>query len=379
MKISAVSFFLAFLILATSCAGLRIAPPGPDKQTLLVLPAKFSNPTHNKSYGFKYVYEIVSDPDEKVTIDTRVIPYEAVFKLPVKGGMLIVDVLPPGKYIINKLVIQHYGTGTSSTYRKTRSANVKFKLEYGKISILPKTLNITLSYEDPGRIETIIYRHRMVSVSSTQRGEILTTLKNLENFDKWELWDNASLNPTNSSSPDDEASFFKGVTAYESDDYVAALKELKPLATKGHAQAQNYLGVMYFKGYGVTKDVQVAFKWFNRAAEQGHANDQFLLGFMYNHGQGVTQDYEAAFNWYKLAAEQGHAKAQYKLGGMYSLGQGIAQDYIRAHMWLNIAASNGDEDAKTRLNIIETTIGPEKAEEARELARECVRKKYKDC
>ena len=139
MKTPTVLFFIASLILATSCAGLRIAPPGYDKQTLLVLPAKFSNPTHNKSYGFKYIYEIVSDPDEKVTIDTRVIPYEAVFKLPIKGGMLIVDSLPPGNYIVKNLVIQHYGTGTSPIHREARSTNVKFKLEYGKISILPKS------------------------------------------------------------------------------------------------------------------------------------------------------------------------------------------------------------------------------------------------
>ena len=182
-------FFLfpVLLFLVTSCAGLNITPPGPDKQTLLVLPAKFSNSTHNNRYGFYYFYEIVSGPDEIVTINTSITPYEAKFKLPIKGNMLIVDSLPPGNYIVINLVIQHFGSGTSTTYRRAQSRNDKFKLEYGKISIFSKSLNISLSYVDPGRIENITYRNEMTSVSQAQRGEILADLKKLPNFDKWEV------------------------------------------------------------------------------------------------------------------------------------------------------------------------------------------------
>ena len=187
MKISTLSGVVVCLLLITSCASLKITAPGSDKQTLLVLPAKFSNPTHNKSYGFYYTYEIVSDPDEEVTIDTLITPYRAIIKLPVKNGMLIVDSLPPGKYLVDKLVIQHVGTGTSKTHRKVVERNVKFRLEYGKVTILPRSLNISLSYKDPGRLETIIYRHRMEAVSAGQISEILATLKKLENFDQWRL------------------------------------------------------------------------------------------------------------------------------------------------------------------------------------------------
>ena len=54
-------------------------------------------------------------------------------------------------------------------------------------------------------------------------------------------------------------------------DYAAALKELRPAAEQGHADAQYSLGLMYAEGQGVpTDDTEVA-KWFRKAAEQGMA------------------------------------------------------------------------------------------------------------
>ena len=95
-----------------------------------------------------------------------------------------------GRTIIDagkSLVIQHIGTGTGTVNRKVIEINLKFGLEYGKVTILPKSLNITLSYKDPGRIDYINYRHRMEAVSAAQIDEILASLKKLENFDQWRL------------------------------------------------------------------------------------------------------------------------------------------------------------------------------------------------
>ena len=40
----------------------------------------------------------------------------------------------------------------------------------------------------------------------------------------------------------------KGFAAYQSDDYVTALQEWRPLAEQGYASAQHNLGNMYRKG-----------------------------------------------------------------------------------------------------------------------------------
>ena len=84
--------------------------------------------------------------------------------------------------------------------------------------------------------------------------------------------------------------------------------------------------------------------------------------------------------WYRLAAEQGNASAQNNLGAMYNNGNGVPQDYVYAHMWYNIAASSGkSKNASNNRDIIEKKMSSSQIETAQNLARKCVRKKYKGC
>ncbi len=139
------------------------------------------------------------------------------------------------------------------------------------------------------------------------------------------------------------ADFQKGLAAYSRGDYATALRELRPLA------------------------------------EQGDARAQTGLGFMYKNGQGVPQDDKTAVKWYTLAAEQGYAVAQYNLGLMYRRGQGVPQDNVYAHMWGSIAASNGSETGGKLRDLVAKEMTPIQIEKAQDLARECIRKKYKGC
>ena len=52
-------------------------------------------------------------------------------------------------------------------------------------------------------------------------------------------------------------------------DYATALREWKPLAEQGNADAQNNLGVIYNNGWGVLLDFVRAHMWFNIAATSG--------------------------------------------------------------------------------------------------------------
>jgi len=87
------------------------------------------------------------------------------------------------------------------------------------------------------------------------------------------------------------ADFQDGWDAYTRKDYSTALKEWQPLAEQGDAQAQYYLGVLYFKGEGVPQDYAQAREWWLKAAAQGHAIAQFNLGVLYMAGKGVPQSY----------------------------------------------------------------------------------------
>ena len=152
--------------------------------------------------------------------------------------------------------------------------------------------------------------------------------------------------------------FWKGFKAYQKKDYRTALREFRPLAEKGHSQAQN------------------------------------MMGWMYYYGEGIPQSYKTAVKWYRLAAEQGQPYAQYWLAEMYQDGKGVLQNYVYAHMWYNVCASQGAEDPDKDLREIELErrdiaagardriakeISPSQIAKAQELARECVKKKFKGC
>jgi hypothetical protein len=79
------------------------------------------------------------------------------------------------------------------------------------------------------------------------------------------------------------------------------------------------------------------------------------------------------------AAEQKSSANQYDLGLKYALGQGVAKDLTRAYMWWDIAASLGNKDAKRKRGIIEEQMIPADVLKAKQLAKECIAKGYKDC
>lgn len=102
-----------------------------------------------------------------------------------------------------------------------------------------------------------------------------------------------------------------GVEAYLRGNYKQALRIWEPLAAKGNAAAQYWLGSMYFNGQGgIPQNHQEAMKLCRLAALQGHMDAQFVLGHMYADGEGVEQDYHEAAKWFRAAAEQGHEGAK---------------------------------------------------------------------
>ncbi len=136
-------------------------------------------------------------------------------------------------------------------------------------------------------------------------------------------------------------------------DYVEAAKWFRQSASRGHAKAQNFLGLMYDEGKGLEEDDEEAVKWYRLAAEQGYAPAQSNLGMMYDNGEGVEEDDEEAVKWYRLAAEQGHAGAQFNLGMMYENGEGVEEDIAEAAKWYRMAAEQGNEDARKALERLE--------------------------
>lgn len=174
------------------------------------------------------------------------------------------------------------------------------------------------------------------------------------------------------------ADFAAGIKAYDTEDDVAALRELLPVADAGNAEAQYKIGIIYDRNKGVPRNAEKTIAYFKRAAMAGYVKAQYNLGVVlieqkgskkfvenglnwllraansgylpamfnlgayYDIGEFVSVDYQVAFFWYKRAAEENYASAQFNLGILYITGRGVKRDYVEGFKWLFIAEENGE-------------------------------------
>lgn len=96
----------------------------------------------------------------------------------------------------------------------------------------------------------------------------------------------------------------------EENRFVEAMKELKPAAQSGNAEAEELIGIMYAMGLGVERDDMRAFDWYLRASLKGHPGAQSGIGWYYEVGRGMpAPDLVRAYMWYVLSAIGGDPDA----------------------------------------------------------------------
>ena len=145
----------------------------------------------------------------------------------------------------------------------------------------------------------------------------------------------------------------RAIDAYNEGDYAAAMAVWEPLANQGNRDAQFAMGVLYYEGHGVNKNLDEALAWFRKAADSEHPTAMFNLGVAYWEGRGLSQNYAQAVDWWERAAESGDVASQYNLGLAYYLGKGAQKDLDQARNWLTQAAEKGHADAQHVLGIID--------------------------
>ena len=101
-----------------------------------------------------------------------------------------------------------------------------------------------------------------------------------------------------------------------------AFRFLSAAATAGDPTATALLGEMYYLGRGVTKNYEMARKYFEVSILKKNPYGYNGLGKLYLEGHGVPVNPEKAFDCFKTAATSGLADAQYYLGVLYYGGVG---------------------------------------------------------
>ena len=102
---------------------------------------------------------------------------------------------------------------------------------------------------------------------------------------------------------------------------------------------QFQLGMNYFSGVYVQKDIILARKWFTVAAKQGHVKSMKMLGDLYS-GNDSFNGFMAN-KYYKLAAEKGDSQSQYILGETF-FKEGNLPEAIK---WFEKSVETGSYEA----------------------------------
>lgn len=157
--------------------------------------------------------------------------------------------------------------------------------------------------------------------------------------------------------PVNAQSLERGWDAYLAGRYAEAWRELRPLAERGNADAQYYVGTMTQHGHGARAHARRGAEWYDKAGRQGHAPAQFALGFLLYYGGGdgdgeIFADAKAAAPWLLHAALRNVVPAQHLVGRMYRDGDGLPADPAKALDWTRRAAEVGLVPAQFDMGLL---------------------------
>jgi TPR repeat protein len=116
------------------------------------------------------------------------------------------------------------------------------------------------------------------------------------------------------------ATFLLG-QAIKKEDPSRALSLFRKAADLGVREAMTEVGLAYFHGDSVTKDVAEAERWFQKASDHGDPAGMLTLGECYLSGTGVKQDNARALKLIQEAADHGSGDARNLLGKLYLYGR----------------------------------------------------------
>jgi TPR repeat protein len=160
-----------------------------------------------------------------------------------------------------------------------------------------------------------------------------------------------------------------GVEAWQAGNFEAAIREWRPLADGGDADAQFNMGQAYKLGRGVPTDLAIAQGWYEKAARQGHGPAQAILGLiLFQNGQRAE-----AMPWITKGADHGDPRAQYILATALFNGDLVAKDWPRAYALMTRAAAQGIAPAATSLTEMDLHIPLADREKGVTLARQLER------
>ena len=205
----------------------------------------------------------------------------------------------------------------------------------------------------------------------------------------------------------------KGIEAFMQKNYPIAISNLQKASSMGHHRSSIMLGNIYTNGEVVSRDFKLAYKYYKVAADHNLPAGLESLGMAYYHGRGVPRNIDKAFTLVKKASEKdpnaklnlaifyieteqyknyeealkiytefanaGNTQAQQNLGYMYMVGQGTKVDYDEAMRYFRIVYQKDPIAGLSIAYMMELGLGiPKNLIESTKIYKELSQKGYVD-
>jgi hypothetical protein len=126
------------------------------------------------------------------------------------------------------------------------------------------------------------------------------------------------------------------------EEYVARIIELRPLAEKGDHDAQAELGARLIAAPVQHRNFSEGLKWLMELAKAGLPEVEFNIGTSFLLGYSGKADPESALPWLEKAAAKKHLSAMRNVGLMYMYGNGCAKNEPLGYDYMLRACKAGD-------------------------------------
>lgn len=102
------------------------------------------------------------------------------------------------------------------------------------------------------------------------------------------------------------ADYSRGKKAYEEQNWMRALTDLRAATHNNNTKAMILLGNMYAEGKGVSPNPETAYRYYLRAARLGDTEAMIATASLLASGIGIEKNTEAAHIWFEHAARLGN-------------------------------------------------------------------------
>jgi TPR repeat protein len=141
-------------------------------------------------------------------------------------------------------------------------------------------------------------------------------------------------------------------------DYDTARKLFEKAAAAGSSRAEYGLGLIYWQGCGVPRNVSMAVRFLRSAASKGDPEAQANYGLFLVREMNEPKE---AMKWYERAMAQGNSGTMFQTGFLFNNigmlhynGEGVPKNVSTARHWFTKAAAKGYAESQKMLNATVT-------------------------